>query len=37
MEQRMKQKEIDERDIKNFNTKAHYGPEETEEIAQTIT
>jgi hypothetical protein len=37
MEQRMKQKEMEERDTKNFNTKAHYGPEETEEIAQTIT
>jgi hypothetical protein len=36
MEQRQKIKEINDNDTKNFNTKAHFGPEESEEIAQTI-
>lgn len=29
-------KEMEERDSKFFNTKAHFGPEESEEIAQNI-
>ncbi len=29
-------KEMEERDSKFFNTKAHFGPEESEEIAQSI-
>ena len=37
MEQRQKKREYEENDTKNFNTKAHFGPEESEEVAQTIT
>lgn len=36
MEQNNKKKQFEEMESKNFNTRAHFGPEESEEIAQNI-